>query len=276
MAAGDTRNYIGETDLTLMYPVVDINGLNRVSRAVIRNAAAAIAGMAQRQQEDADEMAPAVAISMMGVTTTVAMAVSEQLRAAGFETLSFHMTGSGGRTMESLIRSGSSLGWPISRHRSLLTNSSAGSVQRGPSESPQQVWRGSPKSLAWRTRHGQVRRSRNGSGAVPRPSPARAQPTDHTLEDRRSRVAELGRRLAERLNGATGPTLVIVPERGFSQIAVAGGPFQDPVADKALIDALTSGLNSSIEVRRLDADINDPAVATITVDFLTRMEDAKL
>ena len=70
--------------------------------------------------------------------------------------------------------------------------------------------------------------------------------------------------------------MVIVPERGFSQIAVAGGPFHDPAADEALIGSLTGGLDPRIEVRRLDADINDPAVATIAVDLLTNwMEDAK-
>ena len=145
MAAGDTRGYVGETDLTLMYPVVDINGLNRVSRAVIRNAAAAIAGMAHGYTDDPGESAPVVAISMMGVTTTVAMAVAERLGAAGIETLSFHTTGTGGRTMESLSGVDSSLVSPISRRRSLPTNSSVAFARRVPSGLLRLALRGSLK-----------------------------------------------------------------------------------------------------------------------------------
>src|SRR5262249_18264910 len=109
VAAGDTRPYVGATDITMMYSVVDISGINRLSRRILANAAGAIVGMAQARSPEPEEHLderPLVAATMFGVTTPCVTMVREQLEARGYEVLVFHATGVGGRSMESLIRDG--------------------------------------------------------------------------------------------------------------------------------------------------------------------------
>src|SRR6185295_18502143 len=111
MAAGDTRPYVGESDIAMLYPVVDIAGLNRLSRQVLGNAAAAMAGMVAANAGDRGSAAPGearplIGATMFGVTTPCVTAARERLEALGYEVLVFHATGTGGRAMEGLIRSG--------------------------------------------------------------------------------------------------------------------------------------------------------------------------
>lgn len=278
MSAGDTRAYVGETDLTLMYPVVDINGLNRVSRTVIRNAVAAIAGMASEAgRAIEDSTAPVAAISMLGVTTTAAAAVSRHLEGEGIETMSFHATGAGGRAMESLIRSGLVAGVADLTTTELADELVGGICSAGPERLtaagsagiPQvvslggldMVKFGAPDSVPDRFRHRLL---------------LEHNPRITLMRTDAAECAELGRRVAQRLDRANGPVAVIVPELGFSQVAVAGGPFHDPAADRALIEALIDALDPRIELERLDVDINDPAVASSAAERLTRwMKDGR-
>lgn len=105
VASGDTSSYIGTSDITMMFSVVDVAGLNRVSRQIYRNAAGAISGMA-RLEAAAEDSKPAVGITMFGVTTPCVTAVRQVLEEKGFDTLVFHATGVGGRAMEELAGSG--------------------------------------------------------------------------------------------------------------------------------------------------------------------------
>ena len=111
MASGDVSPYVGANDVTITYSVVDVAGINRISRLVLGNAAAAIAAMAGRyatvatQEPPADDK-PLVAATMFGVTTPAVEAARERLTGLGYEVLVFHATGSGGRALESLARSG--------------------------------------------------------------------------------------------------------------------------------------------------------------------------
>ena len=117
MAAGDTRPYIGESDIAMLHPVVDIAGINRISARILGNAAAAIAGMARASEAAmgaplgaayrAVDARPLIAATMFGVTTPCVTVAREHLEALGYEVLVFHATGSGGRAMEALIRAGS-------------------------------------------------------------------------------------------------------------------------------------------------------------------------
>ncbi len=272
MAAGDTRAYVGETDLTLMYPVVDINGLNRISRAIICNAAAAIAGMARSavvlSASDAND-APVAAISMMGVTTSVAADVASRLERVGIEPLSFHATGTGGRTMESLIRSGL-IGGVADLTTSELADELVGGIC---SAGPERVTAAGRAGVPQVVSLGGLDMAKFGAReTVPDVYRNRTlhehNPQITLMRTDLAECAELGRRLADRLNGATGPTALLIPLRGFSQIDVAGQPFHDPAADAALISALTDRLDARIEVHRLDTDINDPAVAATAADLL--------
>ena len=110
MASGDVSPYVGASVVTLMYSVVDIAGINQVSRAVLGNAAAAIAGMAlaraARNSETSHDDKPLIGASMFGVTTPAVDAARERLEELGYEVLVFHATGSGGRALEALARSG--------------------------------------------------------------------------------------------------------------------------------------------------------------------------
>lgn len=269
MAAGDTRGYVGETDLALLYPVVDINGLNRVSRRVIRNAAGAIAGMARAGAPPEADDRPVVAISMMGVTTAVAADVAARLEAADLETLSFHTTGAGGRTMESLIRAGLVAGVADLTTSELADELVGGICSAGPDRLTAAGLAGVPQVVSL----GGLDMAKFGArDTVPERYRGRRlhehNPQITLLRTDAAESAELGRRVAERLNRSTGRVLVIVPSRGVSQLDVEGMPFHDPVADAALVAALMTALAPHIEVRHLDTDINDPAVASMAADTL--------
>ena len=103
MASGDTRPYVGTSDVTLMYPVTDVAGLNRVSRRVLGNAAGAMAGMVRSAAMAAVDEPPLGALTMFGVTTAGVMRVQERLEGAGFETIVFHAVGTGGQAMEQMV-----------------------------------------------------------------------------------------------------------------------------------------------------------------------------
>lgn len=105
LAAGDVSPYVGVKDLTMMYSVVDVAGLNRISRRVFANAAGAVCGMVEHTLPEVEDK-PIITATMFGVTTPCVTKVREVLEAQGYEVLVFHATGSGGRAMESLIEDG--------------------------------------------------------------------------------------------------------------------------------------------------------------------------
>lgn len=269
MAAGDTRAYVGETDLTMMYPIVDINGLNRVSRVVIRNAALAIAGMAHDDDTTETDTTPVAAISMLGVTTAVVTAMTEHFEQAGIEPLSFHATGAGGRTMESLISTGLISGVADITTSELADELVGGICSAGPERLTAAGRMGCPQVVSL----GGLDMVKFGArDTVPERFADRVlfehNPQITLMRTSSAECEELGRRMAARLNTATGPTAVLIPRGGFSQVAVKGQPFHDPMADAALIDALLHDLEPHIEVYDLATDINDPAVATTAADTL--------
>lgn len=269
MAAGDTRAYVGETDLTLMYPVVDINGLNRVSRLVIRNAAVAIAGMAHVDRTARSDEAPVAAISMMGVTTTCAIAMTKHLEDAGIEPLSFHATGAGGRTMESLVSTGLVTGVADMTTSELADELVGGICSAGPERLTAAGRMGCPQVVSL----GGLDMVKFGSrDSVPERFGGRVlfehNPQITLMRTDRDECEELGRRVAARLNTASGPTAVLIPRAGFSQISVEAQPFHDPSADAVLIDTLLHDLESHVEVYDLATHINDPAVAKTAADAL--------
>jgi uncharacterized protein (UPF0261 family) len=269
-ASGNTAPYVGVSDLVLMPSVTDVAGLNRLLRTVIANAAAAMAGMVMRSDVSDGPDRRAIGASMFGVTTPCVTEARRLLDEQGFETLVFHMTGVGGRTLEQLIRQGwidgvldvttteladELVGGVFSAGPERLTGAAAMGVPQvvsvgaldmvnfGPMDSV-------PAQFANRTlyRH-------NSSVTLMRTTPAEC--------------AELGRRLAERVSESSGPAAVFLPLRGVSLIATAGGPFFDPDADGALFDAIRTGLaRSPAELIEIDCDVNDPVFAAAMVDKL--------
>jgi len=276
MAAGDTRPYVGESDIAMLYPVVDIAGLNRLSRQVLGNAAAAMAGMARaaggsdaRAMAGGDDVRPLIGATMFGVTTPCVTAARERLEALGYEVLVFHATGTGGRAMEGLIRSGFLVGVLDVTTTELADELVGGVLSAGPDRLtaagalgiPQVVSLGALDMVNFGPRD-----------TVP------AEFRDRRLYEHNAAVTlmrtsvdecrELGRILARKLNAATGPTSLFIPRGGLSMIDVPGGAFHDPTADKALFDALLADLDPRIELVDLALDINDPSFGPALADRL--------
>jgi uncharacterized protein (UPF0261 family) len=268
MAAGDTRPYIGESDIAMLYPVVDVAGLNRLSRQVLGNAAAAIAGMARAatgRPEDregaraAGDDRPLVGATMFGVTTPCVTAARERLETLGYEVLVFHATGTGGRAMEGLVRSGFLAGVLDVTTTELADELVGGVLSAGPDRLTAAGELGIPQVVSL--------------GALDMVNFGPRDTVPAAFRDRRlyehnasvtlmrtslDECRELGRIVAAKLNAATGPTSVFIPRRGVSMIDVDGAAFHDPVADAAIFDSLLADLDPRIEVVDLPVDINDP------------------
>ncbi len=264
MASGDTRPYVGTTDITLMYSVVDISGINGVSERILTNAAAAMAGMATAAAAFVPSAAarPLIGATMFGVTTPCVTTAREVLESLGYEVLVFHATGAGGRSMEALMRGGFITGALDITTTELCDELVGGVLSAGPDRLEAAGAMGLPQVVSL--------------GALdmvnfgPRDTvPARFEgrnlyvhnATVTLMRTTREECAELGRTIARKLNAATGPVTVFIPRGGVSMIDVPGAPFHDPEADAALIGELTAGLRPGIEVIESAADINDPAFA---------------
>jgi len=264
MAAGDTRPYVGESDVAMLYPVVDIAGLNRLSRRVLSNAAAAIAGMAdvaasERAASSGDDR-QLIGATMFGVTTPCVTAARETLEELGYEVLVFHATGTGGHALEGLVRSGYFAGVLDVTTTELADELVGGVLSAGPTRLTAAAETGIPQVVSL----GALDMVNFGPrGTIP------AQFRDRTFYEHNASVTlmrttvdecrQLGTILAAKLNAATGPTSLFIPRGGVSMIDVPGKPFHDPAADAALIDALLANLHPGIAVVDLPVDINDPS-----------------
>jgi uncharacterized protein (UPF0261 family) len=263
MASGDVGPYVGESDVTLMYSVVDISGLNSISRAVLGNAAAAAAGMAvhhERHRADAAQESRLIGATMFGVTTPAVDEAREHLTGLGYEVIVFHATGSGGRAMEALAESGLLAGVLDLTTTELADDLVGGVLSAGPHRLEAAGRRGIPQVVSV----GALDMVNFGPrDSVPERFADRLlyvhNPTVTLMRTTRTEMAALGARVAEKLAAATGPVEVFLPLRGVSAIDVAGGPFEDAEADAACFQALTKGLGGSgVAVHEIDAAINDP------------------
>ncbi len=269
MTSGDMRPYVGSSDLTLVNSVTDIQGLNRVSRRVLANAANAMAGMVLRAATVMETDAPLVAISMMGVTTAGARAVQARLEAAGFETIVFHANGSGGMAMEQLIGAGAIDGVVDLTTNELTSELYGGILSAGPERLttaglqglPQVVAPGALEVVNFGPRASVPERFAGSDRCIVIHSPSvtsvRADPSE---------AAEIGTRFAERVNVATGPTTVLLPLGGCSTFSRVGGPFADPAADEVLFEAIRARLRPDIRCLTVGANINDDDFADAAVE----------
>jgi uncharacterized protein (UPF0261 family) len=271
VAAGDTRPYVGATDLTMMYSVVDIAGINRLSERVLTNAAGAIAGMARAAAGfvSTSDSNPLVGATMFGVTTKGVTAARERLEELGYEVLVFHATGTGGDTMESLVESGFITAVLDVTTTELADSLAGGVLAAGPRRLEIAGERGIPQVVSLgaldMVNFGPI------ESVPPRFAGRRLykhNPTVTLMRTNPEENAELGRRIAAKLNRAKGPLTLFVPRRGVSAISIPGGVFADPEADEALVGALRKHLEPGIDARFLDTDVNDPAFARAMADTL--------
>jgi uncharacterized protein (UPF0261 family) len=270
VASGDTRAYVGATDVTMMYSVVDISGINRISSQILTNAAGAIAGMAGAKAPPPAGEKPLVGATMFGVTTTCVTRARERLEEHGYEVLVFHATGTGGQSFEALASGGFLAGALDVTTTELADELVGGVLSAGPdrleavgrSQIPQVVSLGALDMVNFGPRDTVPDKFANRNLYVHNPMVTLMRTTPEEN-------AELGRRIARKLNAAESPTVLFIPLRGVSAIDVEGQPFHDPEADAALIGALREEIDpSSVEVHEVDADVNDPGFATAMADRL--------
>ena len=269
MASGDTRPYVGASDVTMTYSVVDIAGLNAVSARILANAAAAMAGMALAEPPAAAGDRPLVGASMFGVTTPCVTAARERLEELGYEVLVFHATGTGGQAMEALMRSGFITASLDVTTTELADDLVGGVLSAGPDRLEAAGELGLPQVVSVgaldMVNFGPIDtvppefRSRNLYKHNPTVTLMRTTPEE---------CAELGRRIGRKLNAARGPVTLFLPLRGVSLIDTEGQVFYDPEADKALFDALRETLDPGVDVRELDTHVNDPDFARAMADTL--------
>lgn len=265
MASGDTRPYVGTSDVAMLYSVVDMAGINGLSERILTNAAAAIAGMARAAEGFVSSIPPRplIGATMFGVTTPCVTAAREWLEAHGYEVLVFHATGAGGRAMEALVRAGFITGVLDVTTTELVDELVGGVLSAGPDRLEAAGACGVPQVVSL----GALDMCNFGPlDTVPAAFAGRDlyvhNATVTLMRTTEAECAELGRTLARKLSAAKGPVSVFIPLGGLSLIDMPGGPFHDPLADAALVRELRAGLRPDIEVVEMATDINDPAFAT--------------
>jgi len=268
LASGNTAPYVGTKDIALLPAIVDIAGLNRISRTILSRAAGAICGMAAAPESAAEER-PIIAASMFGNTTDCINAAKPLLEQAGYEVLVFHATGIGGKTMEGLIESGMISGVFDITTTELADELVGGILTAGPDRLNAAARSGTPAVIA----PGCLDMVNFGEPtSVPAKFAGRKfyqhNPQVTLMRTTADECAQLGAILAAKVNAYRSPVTVLIPRRGVSVISAKGGPFYDPEADESLFQSLVGGLQPGVQVVSLDCTINDPAFARASVEAL--------
>ncbi len=279
VASGNMRPYIGASDIAMLFSVADLlGGPNPVIEAVLRNAAAAMAGMTTPGPPRGPSPAGSVvAITSLGNTHPAVTRAMELLRAAGYDVAAFHASGACGSAMERLIEAGRVAGvFELTPHE--LTEEVLGAGWYQPVEAgrlmaaaergiPQVVAPGGMEYLCYGPRESIPARLRRRHTYFHNPLNA-------NVRTSRREMATVGRVLGERLNAAKGPVAVAIPMKGWSIYGAPGGPLYDGAADAAFVRTLTRTLRREIPVHRLNLHINDPEFAQhccgLLLDFLAR------
>ena len=269
MASGNVAPWVDIRDITMMFSVTDIMGLNPVMRKILANAAGAVCGMAGVEIKLERTEKPLVAITTVGITTKGAMKAAEVLEAAGFETIIFHAIGPGGRAMEQMMKEGligavldySTIEVSNEMYHALLAGGPGRLTTAGKLGLPQVLCPGAIEVLVY-----------NEPETVPPPFNTRTlirhspQITDVRLN--KEEMAEVGREVARRLQYTKGDAIFLIPTAGYDSYAVEGMGFYDPEADSAFVDALKKNLPKNIRLIERDTHIEDPAFAVEAAQML--------
>ena len=284
MASGNTAPYVDVKDITMMYSVVDIAGLNAISRVVLANAAGAICGMVARRADAATDAASrsgnrgggergAIAATMFGVTTPCVTTARKRLEGAGFDVVVFHATGSGGRAMEGLIDDGYFSAVLDVTTTEWCDEVVGGVLSAGPDRLSAAARAGIPQVVSV----GALDMVNFGAmSTVPERFRARNlykhNDSVTLMRTTPDECREIGRRIGEKLSGATGPVTLMIPARGVSMLDAPGKLFHDPDADRVLFESLRRHCaGSAVEIRELDAHVNDESFGLALADQLLGM-----
>lgn len=276
MASSNVAPWVDIKDITMMFSVTDILGLNPVMRSILANAAGAAVGMAQANVPMESTEKPLVGVTTVGITTQGAMKAIEVLEAAGYETIVFHAVGTGGRAMEQLMEEGvigavldySTIEVSNEMFDALLAGGQKRLTTAGQLGLPQVLAPGAIEVLVF-----------NEPETVPPPFNTRTlirhspQITDVRLNS--EEMAKVGQEIARRLQKTTEEAVFIIPTAGYDSYAVDGEGFHDPAADQAFVDALKANLPANIQVIERDTHIDDPAFATEAAKLLIDLIEAR-
>ena len=268
LASGDTSPYVDTKDVSMMYSVVDIAGINSLSRQILANAAGAIVGMVNAEVPAAEDK-PLIGATMFGVTTPCVTKARELLEEAGYEVLVFHATGAGGRAMEDLVKGGFIVGVLDVTTTELADELVGGVLSAGPDRLEAAGDLGVPQVVA----PGALDMVNFGPpDTVPEQFKDRIfyqhNPTVTLMRTTVEENAELGKIMGQKLSQAQGPTTVIIPSQGVSAIDQEGQPFYSAEAEAAWIENLKANLGDNVTLIEMDNHINDDAFATKLVDTL--------
>ena len=271
LASGNTAPYVGVKDIVMMPSVADVAGLNRLSRVLLAQAAGAICGMVEAQAPASVSDRPVIVASQFGNTTPCVTRARSLLEAAGYEVLVFAATGTGGRTLESLVESGMVSGVLDITTTEWADELVGGVLNAGPTRCEAAARGGVPAILT----PGCLDMVNFGEPASVPSRFAGRRFYHHNAQVTLMRTtpeenAELGRILAEKCNLSTGPITVLFPLGGISVISAPGQPFHWPEADAALFSAWRRHLRPDIRVVEHPGNINDPAFADLCVAELQR------
>ncbi|RRD92395.1 UPF0261 family protein [Clostridiales bacterium COT073_COT-073] len=274
VAAGG--EYIGTSDIIMIPSIVDVAGLNQISRTIFRNAVLAIAGMVGMKDKlpaDQTESKPLVAATMFGVTTPCVNQAKDYLEANGYEVLVFHATGTGGKTMEALIDNGFFKGVLDLTTTEWCDQVVGGVLAAGPNRSEAAVRQGIPQVVSV----GAMDMVNFGSfDSVPQQFKDRKlykhNPSVTLMRTTIAENREIGRHLAEKLKAASGNTVLMLPLKGVSAIDAEGQAFYGAQEDAALFAVLKEELaGSKVEVMELEAHINDSDFALTAAKKLVEL-----
>ncbi|MGA0899827.1 MAG: Tm-1-like ATP-binding domain-containing protein [Luteolibacter sp.] len=269
LASGNTAHYIGESDIAMMPSIVDVQGLNRVSEGVFRRAAGAICGMVETRIDEA-KAKPLIVCSMFGNTTECIDHATPIFEAAGYEVLVFHATGTGGRTMEKLIESGSVSGVFDITTTEWADELCGGTLSAGPTRLEAAGKAGVPAIIA----PGCLDMVNFGErDSVPSEFEGRTfyihNPQVTLMRTTEQECAQLGHMLADKVNAYTSPVEIFIPKGGISVISRKGKAFHDTAADEALFKSIHD--HAKVPVHDYNEDINDRAFAEAAAKRLLKL-----
>lgn len=270
VASGDTRPYMGESDVIMMPSIVDVSGLNSISLQIFSNAVKAMAGMLKYEAELPEGDKPLIAATMFGVTTPCIETARKIMEEAGYEVLVFHATGTGGRTMEHLIDAGYFAGVLDLTTTEFCDELMGGIFPAGPHRLEAAGRKGVPQVVSV----GALDMVNFGPyDQVPQKYSARNlyrhNPTITLMRTTAEENQRMGRLIAQKLNAAKGPTSLLFPLGGVSSIDREGQPFYGPRENAALFEALRNNIDpAAVELVEISGNINDKAFARAAAEKL--------
>ena len=262
VGGGDVSAYTGSKDIVFIPSIVDVAGINRISRVIYANAAGAIAGMVKTELPPAKSEKPLVVASMFGNTTKCVDIARKVIEDAGYEVLVFHATGVGGKTMESLIQDGYIVASMDITTTELADEVCGGVFSAGPERCMAASRAGIPAVLV----PGCVDMANfGGIETVPEKYHNRKlyewNPNVTLLRTNVEENIRMGKMIAAAANAATASVAILLPLRGVSMLDSPGDKFWDPEADLACYRTIKDNVKPGIPVIEVDNNINDPEFA---------------